>query len=145
MSTLTRFAAVAVTALAVMAPVAAANAAPARPSVTRHWTTIETLGKPAGKQEACKVLINHGTAWKIYNRLDDRRVKGTKLEATLTVTLHGKATKRTWDSGFVKAGHISNVGTVVLPRATGHGLVMTIHSTNSGNGGIVKIGSIGRC
>lgn len=143
MNSLTRSLVVVASTLAVAAPVGLASAAQAHPNAGRTWTTIEVLGK--GKQEACKVSANGGNAWKIYNRLDSRKAGG-KLEATLTVTKKSKPTSRTWDSGYVKAGHISAVGTVLLPRTgTGFGLLMTIHGENFGNGGIVKIATIKHC
>jgi hypothetical protein len=145
MNTLTRISVGVATALVALAPLSAAQAAPARASVAKHWTTIETIGKPAGKQQACKVLINRGRDWKIYNRLNDSKVTGGKLEATLTVTQKGVPTKAVWDSGYVHPGHISKVGTVILPRKPGNGLTMAIHGTNFGNGGVVKIGNIGHC
>lgn len=145
MNTLTRISVGVAAAFVVLAPVAAAQAAPSHTSVAKHWTTIETIGKPAGKQQACKVLENQGRDWKIYNRLNDSRVTGGKLEATLTVSRHGVPTKAHWDSGYVRPGHISKVGTLILPRKPGNGLIMTIHGTSFGNGGVVKIASIGRC
>lgn len=143
MNRFTRCAAGAATALVVIAPIATASAAQA--SVARHWTTIETIG--GGKQEACKVLAKGGKAWMISSRLDAHQVKAAsgKLEATLTVMLHGKPTKRVWDSGWVNPGHISSVGTITLPRAAGYGLMMTIHGTDFGSGGTPKIANIGRC
>lgn len=94
MNILTRCAAGAVTALAVIAPITTASAAQALHSVARHWTTIETTN--GAKQQACKVSVNRGRAWMIYNRLDARQVKPTsgKLEATLMVTLHGRQRSR---------------------------------------------------
>ena len=145
MNTLTRISVGVATALVVLAPLSAAQAAPARASLAKHWTTIETIGKPAGKQQACRVLVNSGRDWKIYNRLNDSRVTGGKLEATLTVSKNGVATKASWDSGYVRPGHISKVGTLILPRKPGNGLIMTIHGTSFGNGGIVKIKHIAHC
>lgn len=143
MNTWTRCAAGAVTALAVIAPITAASAARAHPA--RHWTTIETF--EGGKQQACKVAGDRGRSWVIYNRLDAHLVKSTsgKVEATLAVTLHGNATKRVWDSGWVTPGHTSNIRTITLPRAAGYGLMMTIHGTDAGSGGIPTIARIGRC
>lgn len=143
MTTLARCAAVAATALAVIAPIAATGTAQA--SVAKRWTTIETLAQ--GKQQACKVSSNRGTTWTIYNRLDARPVKAGSgpLESTLTVTLHGKPTTQAWDSHWVQPGHLSTEGRIVLPRKAGYALMMTIHGTDFGSGGVPSIAKIGLC
>lgn len=144
MTNLARCTVAAAAAIAVIAPVTVASTAHASIAVKR-WTTIETIA--LGKQQACKVSSNLGTAWTIYNRLDTHAVKAGSgpLEATLRVTYQGKPTTRFWDSKYVTPGHYSTVGTVVLPRRAGWYLTMTIHGTDFGNGGEPKIASIGLC
>jgi len=129
---------VASVALVVLAPFSGADAAGNR------WTTIETLSK--GKQQACKVLVDDGNAWKIKNRLDTRPVTGNGvLRATLRVTFKGKDTKQSWSSGYLKKNKVSDVGVVFLPRKANYSLVMTIDSKQAGDGGEPSIKDIGRC
>lgn len=131
-------------AAALMVPVATASAAPDRPAAGKHWTVVETGFK--AKQEACKVTTNGGAAWKIYNRLDSRKVTGGRLAATLTATYNKKpVTARSWKSGWVKKGHVSSVGTFNVPKAKGWALTMSLYGDNAGNGGERTIASIGHC
>jgi hypothetical protein len=141
---LTRLVVAAAAATAVIAPVTAANAAPARPEAGRHWTTVES-GFSA-KQQACKVSVNGGSAWKIYNRLNASKVTGGRLASTLTATYQGKPVgARSWKSGWVKKRHISAVGTFRVPRKAGWALQMSLYGDNAGNGGVLKVAAIRHC
>ena len=117
--------------------------APAADAQANHWTVIERSNR--AKHDACKVAVNNGTAWKIFNRLDSRQATGGRQRATMTVTLNGADTQRTWASGWVRKGHLSTVGSVIMPRQPGRGLVMTLAGDNSGGGGTIATGAIGRC
>lgn len=138
MNKLIRSALVASAALVVVAPVSGANAA------GNSWTTIETLAK--GKQQACRVLVDDGKAWKIKNRLDTRKVtdKG-ELRATLRVQYKGKDTKQYWSSGYLTKGKVSKVGVIYLPRKANYTLLMTIDGKQFGDGGNPSIRKIGGC
>lgn len=144
MNKLTRLAVGVLAATAVVVPVTAASAAPARPSAGKHWTVVESGFK--AKQEACKVSANGGAAWKIYNRLDSRRVTGGRLAATLTATYKNKPVpSRSWKSGWVKKGHLSSVGTFNVPKAAGWALTMSLYGDNAGNGGTLTVSKIAHC
>lgn len=144
-----------VVAASVLAPsaVAAAQAAPA--SAALSFTTVETLGQAGheGKQQACKLLVTIGsdTYWKINNRLDGRTLRGGSLHATMSVYRGSTKTSRVWQSGEVKPGGLSAVGSILFPHTrsgvpvTGISLVMTIYGANFGNGGPLALGNIGHC
>jgi hypothetical protein len=116
---------------------------PAANAQTYHWTVIERSNN--ARHGACKVPVNKGTSWKIFNRLDSRQATGGRLRATMTVTVNGANTSRKWASGWVRRGHLSAVGSVIMPRKPGRQLVMTLAGDNSGSGGTVAIRAIGRC
>ncbi|MCW2787647.1 MAG: hypothetical protein JWP74_4164 [Marmoricola sp.] len=142
MNKLNRWAVAGLVTVAVAVPVAVAPAAQARPAASRHWTVIETGFK--AKQEACKVSVNHGHTWKIYNRLDSSKVTGGTLEATLRV-IHNGNVARAWDSGKVKKHHVSKVGTVTLSKTNGDTLIMTLAAAQAGSGGPIAISKIKHC
>ena len=116
---------------------------PAANAQTNSWTVIERANK--ARHGACKVSVNEGASWKVYNRLDSRQATGGRLRATMTVTVFGASTSRKWASGWVRRGHLSAVGSVIMPRKPGRQLVMTLAGDNSGSGGTVAVGAIGRC
>ena len=143
MNTVTRLAVGALSALAIAAPVTIASPSPATAQDGKSWTTIER-GFGA-KHQACKVSINGGDAWKIYNRLNSSKVTGGRLRASMTRTKGGEMTSHDWQSGWVRKGHISDVGFVTMPRKPGIGLAMSLAGDNAGTGGVVKPSEIGRC
>lgn len=113
-----------VVAASVLAPsaIAAAQAAPA--SAALSFTTVETLGQAGheGKQQACKLLVTiaSDTYWKINNRLDGRTLRGGSLHATMSVYRGSTKTSRVWQSGEVKPGGLSAVGSILLPHPQWH-------------------------
>jgi hypothetical protein len=137
----------ALAACAVVAPVTTAYAAPAPAAHARaaatSWTVIETGFK--AKHDACKVSDNGGAAWKIYNRLDARKVTGGRLRAAMTVTHNGAMTSHTWTSGWVHKGDVSPNGSVTIPRKSSYGLEMSLAGDNAGSGGELTPADIGRC
>ena len=141
MNILTRLAVGSLTVLAVAAPVLTGS--PAQAATAKTWTTVE--GSHGAKQQACKVLTNAGTDWRIYNRLDSRRATGPRLHASMTVTKDSSATASRWDSGWVQKGRLSGTGTVVLPRKPGYALQMTIGGDQFGGGGTLTAARVGHC
>jgi len=140
----TRTAVGALAVAAVIAPFSAATASSARLATGKHWTTVEAaLG---AKQQACKVMVNDGTAWRIYNRLDARRATTPRVAATLTAVHHGTpVAARSWASGWVSDGHVSDVGTFKVPKARGWTLTMTLYGDEAGTGGELTVAGIDRC
>jgi len=130
----------ATTALLVAVPVGA-MVAPAH-AAGRSWTTIATYS--GAKHQACKELVNDGATWRIYNRL----VNGNQapVGAGMMVLKDKEPTSRVWDSGLIARGHTSDVGSVSIPKGnSAFTLQHSEHESQSGTGGIVGIGSIGRC
>lgn len=144
MNIVTRLAVGSLGVLAVAVPIASVNASasPAAPLGGRSWTTIETMQH--AKHQACKVPVNNGTAWRIYNRLDSRNATGPRLRASMTV-LEAGAPAYSWTSGWVHRGDLSAVGSVFMPRTPAYKLEMSIAGDNAGNGGPVSPRDIGRC
>lgn len=140
-----KFTQMAVTALAVASVIApvSASATPAPRVVAKDWTNLETLDR--AKQQACKVSVDEGTAWRIYNRLDARRMPRDRVRASLTATRRGAPTARSWDSGWVGHGNVSTVGRFKIPKTGAWALTMTIYGDNAGNGGELTAADIGRC
>lgn len=116
---------------------------PTAHAAANNWTVIERGNK--AKHGACKVPVNNGAAWKIFNRLDSRQATGGRQRATMTVTFKGANTQRKWASGWVRKGNLSAVGSVIMQRQPGRGLVMTLAGDNSGSGGTIAVGNISRC
>ena len=141
MNILNRLAVGVVATTAALAPVLVV--APAANAQANHWTVIERSNR--AKHDACKVSVNNGTAWKVFNRLDSRQATGGRLRAAMTATLNGADTQRKWASGWVRKGHLSAVGSVIMPRQPGRRLVMTLAGDNSGSSGTIATAAIGRC
>jgi hypothetical protein len=131
--------------LAVAAPVTTATAAQAHTQAhaAKSWTVVETGFK--AKHEACKVSINGGDGWRIYNRLDSRKVTGGRLRASMTVTHNDAKTSHTWTSGWVHEGDLSAVGSIAIQRKPGYGLEMSLAGDNAGNGGSLTPANIHLC
>ncbi|KAA1418613.1 hypothetical protein F0U44_08930 [Nocardioides humilatus] len=144
MNKLTRTAVGALAVAAVIAPVSA-SATSARPAgAAKHWTTIETA--LMAKQQACKVSANDGTAWKIFNRLDARRVDRGRVASYLTAVRNGEEVpSRSWSSGWVQHGHLSDVGTFRVPKNGPWTLTMALYGDDAGTGGELTAADIGRC
>lgn len=109
----------------------------------RHWTTVDT--SLHARRQACKILVDNGETWKIYNRLVNRPGQG-RAGATMIVQKNGEDTKRTWDSGWVAVGRISEVGAVTIPRGDPRfGLISGGYDNAGGGGGPLKLSKIGHC
>ena len=143
MNPLTRMAVGAVAAAVLVAPATAALAASAPRAAGKDWTKIEAVLN--AKQQACKVPVNGGTAWKIYNRLDARHADARRVRATLTATRSGVSTSRNWDSGWVRRGNVSDVGAFTVPDGAIWALTMTEYGDQAGGGGELAVADIGRC
>jgi hypothetical protein len=142
MSTLKRLAATALSAAIIAAPVltiSSADAAPAKAG--RSWTTIAKWS--GAKQEACRVPVKGGEAFKIYTRL----VNGHKAEvgAGMTVLKKDKRTKQAWRSPILAKGKTSKTGSVVLPIGPKYTLEAFQFQGQMGDGGLVNVDKIGRC
>lgn len=134
-----RLIAVASVSLAVCAVPLTTSAATA---ATSSWTTIATI--EGAKHQACKVLANDGTAWRVKNRL----VNGDQARAgaSMTVLRNGKPTDRTWDSGLIAKNTTSPVGSVLMPKGDSRfTLEHTEYVSQAGGGGTIGIGAISRC
>ena len=145
MNKFTRMAVGALTVAAVIAPLSTVTAASALPAVGKDWTTLESLNR--AKQQACKVSVDEGTAWKIYNRLDARMMprRWVRIRSTLTATRSGVPTARDWDSGWVRHGNVSAVGTFKIPKTGPWALTMSIYGDNAGSGGELTADDIRHC
>ena len=142
MSTLQRLGATALTAALLTVPVlgttVTADAAPARAG--KSWTTIATW--EGARQQACKVSIRDGAAWKIYGRLVNGRQ--AKIGAGMNVR-RGDDVTSTWSSPLVAKGKTSDVGAVILPRRPGFVFEAFQFSAQAGTGAEVAVQKIGRC
>jgi|SRR4051812_9135298 hypothetical protein len=135
-----RLAAAALSAALLATPLVVASSASAAPA--KSWTTIKKWN--GAKQQACKVPVRDGKAFKIYTRL----VNGHEAEigAGLQVLKNDAPTKERWDSGLVAEGRTSKVGLVVMPRdKPAFTLVAFQFEGQMGDGGPVKVKKIGRC
>jgi Ni/Co efflux regulator RcnB len=136
-----RLAAAALSAAIVATPLVAASSASAAPA--KSWTTIKKWN--GAKQQACKVPVRKGKAFKIYTRL----VNGheSAIGAGLQVLKNGEPTKARWDTGdLVPEGKTSKVGVVVIPRNnSAFTLEAFQYEGQMGDGGPVKLKRIGRC
>jgi hypothetical protein len=140
-TTLKRLGAAALSAAILAAPVltvSTADAAPARAG--KHLSTIKKWN--GAQQQACKVSIRDGKAWKVYSRV----VNGRKAEigVGLQVVKGDKITKE-WRSPLMGKGKTSKVGSVVLPARAGFTLVAFQFEGQMGDGGEVKIKKIRTC
>lgn len=131
-------------AVAVIAPVSA-TAAPAAPSArAKQFKVMQTFQK--AKLGVCKVSVGGGTAWRVYGRLDTRKVKAGKYSGSLYVYETGKELPvAQWRSPMTKKGKLSKVGSVRLPNKPGFVLDGGIGAANMGNGGAIKIANVRKC
>ena len=135
-------AALAVTLPAAMSPSAASTEAPADAAAAKSWTTVHRLN--GAKAQACKVSVDGGASWRIYNRVDARSAT-TRTQAQMWVTRDGVDTRRKWSSGWVGRGRISAVGSLLVPRAPGYVIEHSLSADQSGTGGSVRAADIGHC
>jgi hypothetical protein len=115
---------------------------PAASFAATSWHTVATF--EGAKHQACKTLVDDGTQWRIKNRL----VNGnrTRVGAGMTVQKNGVDTNRTWNSGLVRKGETSDVGSVTMPRNDDRFTLASFeYMGQAGNGGSLAITDIGRC
>ena len=146
MKTLTRTVATAVMAAVALAPLGASATASAAPGAAKakRFTVVQTLER--AKLGVCKVSVNDGAAWRVYGRLDARKVRAGKFSGSLYVYREGvEAPTSSWRSPMTKKGTYSKVGSVRLPNKPGYTLAGGIGSGNMGNGGPIKISRVGKC
>jgi hypothetical protein len=115
---------------------------PAASFAATSWHTVATF--EGAKHQACKTLVDDGTQWRIKNRL----VNGnrTQVGAGMTVQKDGVDTNRKWNSGLVRRGHTSDVGSVTIPRNDDRFTIVSFeYMGQAGNGGPLALADIGRC
>ena len=111
-------------------------------AAAKSWTTVHRLN--GAKAQACKVSVDGGASWRIYNRVDARNAT-TRTQARMWVTHDGVDTRRKWSSGWVGRGTISAVGSLLVPRAPGYVIEHSLSADQSGTGGQVRAADIGHC
>ena len=121
--------------LALVAPAAGAHAQ------GNHWKTLAAM--EGGKVQACKVATTKTGPWKIKLRVDASNAK-VRVNGSAYVTKDTKTIDH-WKSGWVAKGHVSQVGTVKLPRGSAYSLNAGIGTGQAGNGGTFKPGQIKAC
>ena len=121
-----------------------ATAAPDDPAraAGKHWDTIGNI--EGALHQACRVSVDNGAKWRIYNRVDARQAE-IVVNATMKVLHNGVPTGAKWKSGYVTPSNISNVGSVFLPRKPGYKVEAGMYSEIGGGAGIVKMASLNRC
>ena len=143
MTRLTTIVAGTLAALVLTLPAAAsASAASTDAAAARSWTTVHRLN--GAKAQACKVSVDGGASWRIYNRVDARNAT-TRTQAQMWVTHDGVDTRRKWSSGWVARGTVSAVGSLLVPRAPGYVIEHSLSADQSGTGGQVRAADIGHC
>ena len=135
-------------AAAVIAPFGASATASAAPvaakAATKHFTVVQTMQK--AKLGVCKVSVNGGAAWRVYGRLDTRKVRSGKYSGSVYVYRDGVDNPTSsWQSPLIRKGTYSKVGSVRLPKKAGYTLVGGIGTGNMGNGGPIDITRVGKC
>ena len=141
MTTLGRLGATVLTTAVLAVPVLAASASAAAPvAAGKHWSTIARW--EGAQQQACKVSVRGGAAWKIYGRLVNGQQ--ARIGAGMNVR-HGDEVTSTWRSPLIDEGDTSQVGSVVLPRKPGRVLEAFQFQSQSGTGGVIRLARIGSC
>jgi len=136
MNLVSRAAATAALALLVTGPALSADAA------GLHFKTLSsTVG---GKIEACKLATTDTGPWKVKLRVDASQAKA-HVNGNAWVTEDNVKTGQKWKSGWVAKGHVSDVGTVRLPRGKQFVLNAGIGTDNMGNGGTFTAGDLRGC
>ncbi len=136
MNLASRAAAIAALALVATGPALSADAA------GHHWKNLATTA--GGKIQACKVATTHTGPWKVRLRVDASKAT-TRVNGTAWVTKNGDNTGQKWKSGWVAKGHVSDVGTVKLPRGKAYVLNAGIGTSQMGNGGSFAAGDLRAC
>jgi hypothetical protein len=122
--------------LALTGPALAAHAS------GNDWKTLSTSA--GGKLQACKIATTATGPWKIKLRVDATDAS-TSVNGRAWVTKGDVATDQKWKSGWVAKGHISDVGTVRLPRGSQYTLNAGIGTHNMGNGGTFRPAQVRAC
>jgi len=147
LNTISRTLVAACAAAAVLVPTTTvATAAPTETVATKasakKYTVVKKLDK--AKLGVCKV--SKGDKWKVYGRLDTRKVTKGKYSGTLLVLKEGSDVPVTLkQSKLTKKGKLVAVGPVVVPKTGGYSLEGGIGSENYGDGGPIKISKIRKC
>ena len=136
MNLVSRAAATAALALLVTGPALSADAA------GHHFKTLSTTA--GGTIEACKVATTDTGPWKVKLRVDASKATA-HVNGTAWVTEDTHKTGAKWKSGWVAVGHVSDVGTVKLPRGRQFVLNAGIGTDNMGNGGTFSAGDLRAC
>ncbi len=136
MNPVSRAASIAALALVVTGPALSADAA------GNHWKNLATTA--GGKVQACKVATTDTGPWKVKLRVDASKAT-TRVNGSAWVTKDGDNTGAKWKSGWVAKGHVSDVGTVKLPRGKAYELNAGIGTSAMGNGGTFSAGDIRAC
>jgi hypothetical protein len=123
-------------ALALTGPALAAHAS------GNDWKTLSTTA--GGKLQACKIATTATGPWKIKLRVDATQAS-TSVSGRAWVLKGDANTDQTWKSGWVAKGHVSDVGTVRLPRGAEYTLNAGIGTHDMGNGGSFRPGAIRAC
>ncbi|MFA6300312.1 MAG: hypothetical protein WC642_14180 [Nocardioides sp.] len=133
-------------ALVLLFPLSAtATAAPDDTAARAAGKNWDTIGHIEGSlHQACRVSVDSGAKWRIYNRVDARQAE-IPAGAMMKVLRKGVPTGAKWKSGYVTPGNISNVGSVLMPRKPGYQIEASMYSQMGGGGGVVKIASLNRC
>ena len=130
----------AIGALATTAIVLAGPAISAHASAPHFQTLATTVG---GKVQACRVPTTAATVT-IKMRVDARKASG-RVSGLGSATHNGTRVGKEWDSGWVRRGHVSKVGTVKVPRGAAYALDAGIGTANMGNGATFKPLAIRTC
>ena len=117
--------------LSAAGPAAAAN----------DWGT--ELSFDRAKVQACVVSVDDGEAWKVKLRAGNRnnfRVKGNAQ------AYDGETpTDARWGSGWVRKGDTSKVGAVKVGLEDTWQVLLTMRSSQAGNGGFVTVADLNAC
>lgn len=142
MSVLRRTATGAVAALAVVIAGPALTATAAGNPHHLHFKTIESVS--GAKLQACRLHTAASKPWKVKVRVDARKSAGKVTAAAQG--LHGSTpVGKGWTSGTVRRGHVSAIGTVIVPRGAAYTMSAGIGNGGMGNGGDFKVADLGRC
>jgi hypothetical protein len=106
-----------------------------------HWKTLSAM--EGGKIQACKIATTKTGPWKIKLRVDASSAKA-RISGSAYVMKDTKTIDH-WKSGWVAKGHVSDVGTVKLPRGAEYSLNAGISTGQAGNGGSFKPGQVKAC
>jgi hypothetical protein len=131
-----RAAATAVLTLALSGPALAAHAA------GNDWKTLVPFD--GAKLQACKIPTTANGPWKIKVRVDATSASA-RVSGAAYVMKGAKNTDQNWKSGWVAKGHISDVGTVRLPRGADYTLNAGLGGGQSGDGGSFRPGQVRAC